>query len=147
MQFSKYAIGSAIGILPGVALYVAIGRLASSIAEVSSGEMQQSSNPVIVFVTVGVSIVILVILVVLLTRYAKKALKDQLELLEQEQANATANEAAYGAADDVADEAVTELAELGRSTQAEVSGDSDSSLGARQQSDPAPMQIKVEKRS
>lgn len=79
MQLWAYSVGSALGIMPGVALFVMIGKLASSIAEVSSGNMSEASNPVIVFLTVGVSIVVLLVLVVLLTRYAKKALADQLE--------------------------------------------------------------------
>lgn len=79
VQLWQYTLGSALGILPGVALFVMVGRLASSIAEVSSGGMNEASNPIIVFTTVGISIVVLLILVVLLTRYAKKALADQLE--------------------------------------------------------------------
>lgn len=84
MQLWQYTIGSAIGILPGVCLFVMIGRLASSIAEVSSGGMSEASNPVIVFTTVGISIVVLLILVVVLTRYAKKALAEQLDKMEGE---------------------------------------------------------------
>lgn len=69
MQFWKYTVGSALGIMPGVCLYVMIGRLASSIAQVSTGNMDEMNNPVLLFTTVGVPIVILVILIVVLTRF------------------------------------------------------------------------------
>lgn len=105
VQLWKYSIGSAIGILPGVCLYVMIGRLASSIAEVSSGEMRETSNPTLVFTTVGISIVVLLILVVLLTRYAKKALADQLEedtvAVEESAAEAQPAELDNASAEDV----------------------------------------------
>lgn len=78
----QYTIGSAIGILPGVCLFVLIGHLAGSIADVSSGGMSEASSPAVVFATVGVSIVVLVILVVVLTRYAKKALAQQLDKMD-----------------------------------------------------------------
>lgn len=68
LQFWKYTIGSALGIIPGVCLYVSIGRLAGDIAQVSSGNMDDN-NPVILFTTVGISILILVILVAVLTRF------------------------------------------------------------------------------
>lgn len=82
-----------------------IGRLASSIAEVSSGEMRETSNPTLVFTTVGISIVVLLILVVLLTRYAKKALADQLEedtvAVEESAAEAQPAELDNASAEDV----------------------------------------------
>ena len=80
----QYTLGSAIGILPGVCLFVLIGHLAGSIADVSSGGMSEASSPAVVFTTVGVSIVVMLILVVLLTRYAKKALAAQLDKMDEE---------------------------------------------------------------
>lgn len=77
LQFWQYTIGSAIGIIPGVCLYTMIGRLASSIAEVVNGNVE--TNPVVLIVSIVVSILVLVVVVVLLTRYAKKALRAQLE--------------------------------------------------------------------
>ena len=85
MTLWQYTLGSAIGILPGVCLFVLIGELAGSIADVSSGGMSEASSPAVVFATVGVSIVVLVILVVVLTRYAKKALAQQLDKMDGEE--------------------------------------------------------------
>ena len=71
LQFWKYTVGSALGIIPGVCLFVMIGRLAGGIAQASSGSMDEMQNPALLFTTVGISIVILVILVVVLTRCAQ----------------------------------------------------------------------------
>lgn len=68
VQFWKYAVGSAIGILPGVCLYVMLGSLAGGIAMASAGEMDEMSHPILLFTTVGVSIVILIILIAVPTR-------------------------------------------------------------------------------
>jgi hypothetical protein len=77
LQFWNYTVGSAIGIIPGVLLYTLIGRLASSIAEVANGSVK--TNPVVLIVSVVISIIVLSVVVVLLTRYAKKALAEQVE--------------------------------------------------------------------
>ena len=90
MQFFSYTVGSAIGILPGTVLFVLLGTLASSITEVINGDLDTS--PAVLFSTIAVSIVVMVIVVVLLTRYAKKALREQTEKAEAEQAAAAAGE-------------------------------------------------------
>lgn len=93
MQFKEYTIGSAVGILPGVCLYVAIGTLASNIVEVVNGDV--STEPWILILTGCVSIVFLVIVVVILTRYAKKALAEKIEVAAEQpgEDGAPANEA------------------------------------------------------
>ena len=88
MQFFSYTVGSAIGILPGTVLFVLLGTLASSITEVINGDLDTS--PAVLFSTIAVSIVVMIIVVVLLTRYAKKALREQTEKAEAEQAAAAA---------------------------------------------------------
>jgi hypothetical protein len=77
LQFWNYTVGSAIGIIPGVLLYTLIGRLASSIAEVANGSVK--TNPVVLIISIVISVIVLTIVVVLLTRYAKKALAQQVE--------------------------------------------------------------------
>ena len=88
MQFFSYTVGSAIGILPGTVLFVLLGTLASSITEVINGDLDTS--PAVLFSTIAVSIVVMIIVVVLLTRYAKKALREQTDKAEAEQAAAAA---------------------------------------------------------
>lgn len=88
VQFKEYTIGSAVGILPGVCLYVAIGRLASSIAEVVNGDVD--TEPWVLILSVCISIVFLVIVVAILTRYAKKALAAKIDVaVADPQAGAT----------------------------------------------------------
>lgn len=78
MQFKEYTIGSAVGILPGVCLYVAIGHLASSITQVVNGDVD--TEPWVLILSVSISIVFLLVVVVILTRYAKKALAQKIEV-------------------------------------------------------------------
>eukprot|EP00892_Ulva_mutabilis_P011940 jgi/Ulvmu1/9118/UM005_0213.1 len=94
LGFKEYTIGSAIGILPGVCLYVAIGRLASSIAQVVNGDVD--TDPRILIVSVAVSIVFLVIVVVILTRYAKKSLAQKIDVAVEEQPQAQSEAAEPG---------------------------------------------------
>ena len=98
LQFKEYTIGSAIGILPGVCLFVAVGRLASSIAQVVNGDVD--TDPRILIATVAVSIVVLLVVVIILTRYAKKALADKIGVTveDQPQDDSEAVEANPGAA-------------------------------------------------
>jgi len=93
VQFKEYTIGSAVGILPGVCLYVAIGALANNIAQVVNGDVDTA--PWILILTGCISIIFLVIVVVILTRYAKKALAERIEVAAEQQGGdvAQANEA------------------------------------------------------
>lgn len=67
---------------------MAIGRLASSIAEVVNGDVD--TEPWVLILSVCISIVFLVIVVAILTRYAKKALAAKIDVaVADPQAGAT----------------------------------------------------------
>jgi uncharacterized membrane protein YdjX (TVP38/TMEM64 family) len=76
VPFWHYVLASWIGMLPGTVMYVYIGAAAESVAAVAAGRVEQTAaQPV--FFWVGLAVTIFV--VVMVTRIARRALKDAVD--------------------------------------------------------------------
>uniref|UniRef100_A0A7S1SMR2 VTT domain-containing protein n=1 Tax=Tetraselmis chuii TaxID=63592 RepID=A0A7S1SMR2_9CHLO len=91
--FWPYFVTSAIGIIPGTFLYTYFGSLATDIASIVRGEGGPDTTTTII--TAVVSGVVIVAVLVLVTYYAKRALRQSLEQLE-EGGEAAESEAGHG---------------------------------------------------
>lgn len=80
VRFWDYTIASAIAILPGTFLYVYLGSLAKSIADLTSGKATKGTT---IWVAIATGVIIVVVVVVT-TYYAKRAINKKLEETEGE---------------------------------------------------------------
>jgi len=71
-----YVLGSAVGMLPGIFMFVFLGTTATNIAAVLSGKLDLGEYQLWIW---GFGLIALVAIVALITRVAQKALRDQLE--------------------------------------------------------------------
>ena len=76
VRLRDYLIGSAIGMVPGIFLFVFIGAGATDIAAILSGELQLGDYDLLIG---GIGLLAVATVVVLITRVAQKALKEELE--------------------------------------------------------------------
>ncbi len=79
VRLRDYLIGSAIGMVPGIFLFVYIGAGATDIADILSGDLQLGDYELLIG---GIGLLAVAAVVVLITRVAKKALKEELENTE-----------------------------------------------------------------
>lgn len=94
--FWPYTIMSAIGIIPGTFLYTYFGSLATDIASIVSGNSGPDTTTTII--TAVVSGVVIILVLVIVTYYAKRALRQSLDKVED---GNTGGESADGATPDV----------------------------------------------
>ena len=76
VSMRDYMLGSAVGMLPGIFLFVFIGTTATDIAAIVSGEVELGEYNLWLG---GIAVLAVVAAVTLITRVAKKALRDNLE--------------------------------------------------------------------
>mgnify|MGYP006274231167 FL=1 len=82
VKFWTYVLASWIGMLPGTIMYVYFGSLARNVAAVAAGREKTTAD----YVFYGIGLVVTVAVVVLVTRVARKALKNAVpEATEQTQ--------------------------------------------------------------
>jgi uncharacterized membrane protein YdjX (TVP38/TMEM64 family) len=74
----QYSLASAVGMLPGTALYVYIGSLAKDLSEAASGGLINPTQKIIIWVVSGVVIIVVVVFVSIIAKRAiNKALAEQ----------------------------------------------------------------------
>lgn len=73
VSFRDYALGSWIGMIPGTFMYVYLGSLAKSIADISSGKVEAGAGK---FVLLGVGLLATIVVTVFVTRIAKRAMSE-----------------------------------------------------------------------
>lgn len=79
ISLGQYVLGSAVGMLPGTALYVYLGSLAPAAAELSSAASTGGTTRTLVYV---VGLIATIAVVVVATRAARRALRGELEEAE-----------------------------------------------------------------
>ncbi len=79
VSLRDYVLGSAVGMLPGIFMFVFLGTTATNITAIMSGELDLGEYQLWI---AGFGLFALVVIVALITRVAHKALKDQLEFPE-----------------------------------------------------------------
>jgi uncharacterized membrane protein YdjX (TVP38/TMEM64 family) len=77
VSLRDYVLGSAMGMLPGIFMFVFLGTTATDIAAIMNGELNLGEYELWIG---GFGLMALVAIVVLITRVAQKALRDQLEI-------------------------------------------------------------------
>lgn len=75
ISFGQYFLASWIGMLPGTIMYVYLGSLAGSVAELAAGGGEKTSGQWVLF---GVGLLATIAVTVVITRLAKRALDDRL---------------------------------------------------------------------
>ncbi len=76
VRLRDYLMGSAVGMLPGIFLFVFIGTTVTDIAAIASGELEFGDYDVLIG---GFGLVAIIAIVILITRIAKKALRKEME--------------------------------------------------------------------
>lgn len=76
ISLGRYVLGSAVGMLPGTALYVYLGSLAPAAAELSSAASTGGTTRTVVYL---VGLIATIAVVVVATRAARRALRGELE--------------------------------------------------------------------
>jgi len=76
VSLRDYILGSAVGMLPGIFMFVFLGTTTTDIAAIMSGKLNLDGYELWIG---GFGLLALVAIVVLITRVAQKALRDQLE--------------------------------------------------------------------
>lgn len=79
VRLRDYLMGSAIGMLPGIFLFVFIGTTATDIAAIVSGELKLGDYDLLIG---GIGLLALAAAVTVITRVAQKTLKEELENFE-----------------------------------------------------------------
>jgi len=77
VSFWKYALASWVGMLPGTVMYVYVGSTIGEVAKLAAGGRQKSTAEWIFY---GVGLAVTLLVTVLVTRIARKALKESVEL-------------------------------------------------------------------
>lgn len=72
VRFRDYALGSALGMLPGTAMYVSLGTAAGSLAEIASGKAVGGTGPKILL---ALGLLATIAVTILITRLARRALR------------------------------------------------------------------------
>lgn len=72
VSFWGYAVASAIGMVPGILMYVYLGTVARSLAQIAAGEVEQTTMQQVFF---WVGLLVTVGVVVYVTRVARRAVK------------------------------------------------------------------------
>ena len=76
-----YIVGSAVGMLPGIFMFVFIGTTATDIAAIVNGELELGGLELWIG---GVGLLLVAAAVVLITRFARRSLKEQLKNPEKQ---------------------------------------------------------------
>ena len=76
VSLRDYALGSAVGMLPGIFMFVFLGTTATDIAAIMSGELELGDYDLWIG---GFGVLAVAAAVVLITRVAQKALREQME--------------------------------------------------------------------
>jgi len=90
VPFWKYVLGTAIGVLPAMVMYVYVGAGLRSFAEVAAFARGEQQTPPVYRVFFWVGLAVTIVVTVLLTRLAQKVLRRERRLhLREEQAHET----------------------------------------------------------
>jgi uncharacterized membrane protein YdjX (TVP38/TMEM64 family) len=74
VRLRDYVLGSFVGMLPGTILYVYLGSLVTSVSQLASGDLPGGRARLALY---GVGLIVSIVLVVVVTRMARRALRDE----------------------------------------------------------------------
>jgi len=90
ISFRDYVLASWIGMLPGTVMYVYLGSTLESLADLATGSPRGGVGEKVLF---GIGLATTIVVAVLVTRLARRALKDTIALQEEEPPGETIHDA------------------------------------------------------